>query len=57
MKKFLKKLSFVRSMLYKGARTLGDVNAVIRGKIGKRIGRRVVGRAMGRFMGKLFRKK
>jgi hypothetical protein len=44
-----------RSMLYKTARVLGDVNALNRGKVGKRVARRVVGRATGRQLGRLFR--
>ena len=44
-----------RSLLYKTARILGDVNAVQRGTVGKRVARRVVGRAAGRQMGRLFR--
>lgn len=45
----------MRSFLYALARLLGDVNAVKRGKVGKRIGRRIVGRATGRLLGRLFR--
>lgn len=45
----------LRSLLYKAARFLGDVNAVVRGQIMKRLGRRVVGRLSGRLIGKLFR--
>ncbi|MCC5839413.1 MAG: hypothetical protein JJT96_04740 [Opitutales bacterium] len=44
-----------RSFLYALARLLGDVNAVKRGRVGRRIGRRVVGRAAGKGMGRLFR--
>ncbi|MFP4635308.1 MAG: hypothetical protein ACLFRD_05560 [Nitriliruptoraceae bacterium] len=44
-----------RGLLYQLARILGDVNAVKRGRVGKRIGRRVAGRATGRGLGKLFR--
>jgi hypothetical protein len=44
-----------RSLLYKTARILGDVNAVQRGTVGKRVARRVVGRTAGRQMGRLFR--
>jgi hypothetical protein len=40
----------MRSLLYKLARLLGDVNAVKKGRVGKRIKRRVVGRAIGRKM-------
>lgn len=45
----------VRSLLYRLARLLGDVNAVEKGKVPQRVERRVVGRFMGRILGKLFR--
>lgn len=45
----------MRSLLYKLARILGDVNAVKRGTVGKRVGRRLAGKATGRGLGKLFR--
>ncbi|MCC5841876.1 MAG: hypothetical protein JJT96_17305 [Opitutales bacterium] len=48
-------MSGFRSFLYALARLLGDVNAVKRGRVGRRIGRRVVGRAAGKGMGRLFR--
>lgn len=44
-----------RSFLYKLARLLGDVQAVQKGRIGKRVGRRVSGRATGRALRRLFR--
>ncbi len=44
-----------RSFLYWLARLMGDVNAVKRGRVGRRIGRRVAGRATGRGLGRLFR--
>lgn len=44
-----------RGFLYGLARLLGDVQAVRRGRIGKRIGRRLVGRVTGRGIGRLFR--
>lgn len=46
------KISHVRGGLYKTARFLGDVQAVLGGPkaIGKRIGRRIVGRALGRYV-------
>jgi hypothetical protein len=44
-----------RGSLYKLARILGDVQAVKKGRVGKRLGRRVVGRIAGRGMGRLFR--
>jgi hypothetical protein len=45
----------MRSFLYALARFLGDVNAVKKGKVGKRIARRVVGRGVGRVLWRLFR--
>lgn len=44
-----------RSMLYIIARLMGDVNAVKKGKVGKRIARRAAGKATGRSLGKLFK--
>ena len=44
-----------RSLLYTLAKLLGDINAVKKGRVGRRIGRRVVGRATGKGLGKLFR--
>ena len=44
-----------RGFLYMLARILGDVNAVKKGRVGRRVGRRVAGRATGRGLGKLFR--
>lgn len=37
-----------RGFLYSLARFLGDVNAIEKGRIGKRIVRRVIGRLIGR---------
>jgi hypothetical protein len=37
-----------RSFLYKLARFLGDMQAVEKGRVGKRIALRVIGRAIGR---------
>ena len=45
----------VRSALYKLARFLGDVNAVKKGRVGRRIGRRIAGKATGRGLGRLFK--
>lgn len=44
-----------RSFLYLLARLMGDVNAVQKGRIGRRIGRRIAGKATGRGLGRLFR--
>ena len=48
-------ISSTRSLLYQIARLLGDVNAVQKGKVGKRIARRAAGRLTGRGLGRLFR--
>jgi hypothetical protein len=48
-------ISRTRGSLYRLARILGDVQAVRKGRVGKRIGRRVVGRYTGRGLGRLFR--
>ncbi len=45
-----------RGLLYWLARILGDVNAVQRGRVGRRIGRRAAGRVTGRGLGRLFRR-
>ena len=45
----------VRSFLYFAAKILGDVNAVKKGKIGKRIARRAAGKATGKLLGRLFK--
>jgi hypothetical protein len=44
----------MRSFLYALARLLGDVNAVRRGRVGRRIARRIAGKATGRALGRLF---
>ena len=44
-----------RGFLYWLARLLGDVNALRRGRPGRRIARRAAGRATGRGLGRLFR--
>lgn len=41
----------IRSILYKAAKYLGDINAVRRGTVKKRIQNRVIGK----FTGRLFR--
>lgn len=45
----------VRGLLYRLARLLGDVEAVRKGRVGRRIGRRIAGRQTGRWLGRLFR--
>lgn len=37
------------------AKILGDVNAVKKGKVGKRVAKRVAGKATGKVLGKLFK--
>lgn len=44
-----------RSWLYWLGKLLGDVNAVKKGKVGKRIGRRAAGKITGRGFRKLFK--
>jgi hypothetical protein len=44
-----------RGLLYKVARILGDVDAVQRGRAGRRVARRVAGRQTGRLLRNLFR--
>lgn len=44
-----------RGLLYALARLLGDVQAVRRGRIGRRVVRRTAGRLTGRGLGRLFR--
>ena len=48
-------MNALRSFLYMFARLLGDVNAVKKGRVGRRVGRRMAGKATGRGLGKLFR--
>jgi hypothetical protein len=44
-----------RGWLYFIARLMGDVNAVKKGRVGRRIGRRAAGKVTGRLLGRLFR--
>jgi len=44
-----------RNTPYKTARILGDIQAISKGKAGKRILRRLAGRATGRLLEKIFR--
>ncbi|MEY3020766.1 MAG: hypothetical protein RLZZ272_1750 [Actinomycetota bacterium] len=48
-------ISGTRGFLYAFARFLGDVQAVRRGRIGRRLLRRTAGRVTGRGLGRLFR--
>jgi len=45
----------LRSSLYKVARIMGDINAVKKGKVGRRIARRAAGKGTGKALGKLFK--
>jgi len=45
----------IRSALYTIAKLMGDVNAVKKGKVGKRVARRAAGKVTGRSLGKLFK--
>ena len=48
-------INSTRRTLYLIARLLGDVNAVQKGRVGRRVARRLTGRATGRALGRLFR--
>ena len=43
----------IRPLLYFLARLLGDINAIQKGKVGKRIQRRIVGKVVGKAMRRL----
>lgn len=45
----------MRAFLYWLAKLLGDVNAVKKGKVGRRVARRAAGKVTGRALGKLFK--
>ncbi|WP_169792870.1 hypothetical protein [Lentibacillus amyloliquefaciens] len=49
------KINNIRKVLYTVSKILGDVNAVKKGKVGKRIGRRVAGKGTGKMLQKLFK--
>ncbi|WP_196493786.1 hypothetical protein [Ornithinibacillus caprae] len=49
------KINKIRRTLYCFARILGDINAVKKGRVGKRVGKRVAGRATGKMLRKLFK--
>ncbi|MCV3202518.1 hypothetical protein [Bacillus velezensis] len=48
-------ISKIRSLFYKSARVLGDVQAVKNGTIGKRVARRAAGRATGKLLRSIFK--
>lgn len=45
----------MKDFLYALLRLSNDLNAISRGKVGRRVGRRIVGRVTGRAMGRMFR--
>ncbi len=45
----------MRRFLYTLAKLLGDLNAVGKGKIGRRVGRRAAGKTTGKLFKKLFK--
>ena len=47
------KISKTRSALYKKAKILGDVDAVKKGKVGKRVARRLAGKLAGKVLKKI----
>ncbi|MBQ9253292.1 MAG: hypothetical protein IJ180_00790 [Bacteroidales bacterium] len=47
------KISKTRSILYKTAKVFGDVDAVKKGKVGKRVKRRVAGKVVGKLLRKI----
>lgn len=49
----MSKISKIRSLLYTTAKVLGDVDAVKKGKVGKRVKKRVLGKIAGKLLGKL----
>lgn len=50
-------ISKVRTILYGTAKLLGDISAILKGKVLQRIGRRIAGKITGRMIfSRLFRK-
>lgn len=49
----MSKISKIRSLLYTTAKVLGDVDAVKKGKVGKRVKNRIKGKIAGKLLGKL----
>ncbi|GGM19383.1 hypothetical protein GCM10011351_01540 [Paraliobacillus quinghaiensis] len=45
----------LKSSIYKMLRVWNDIDAVKKGKVGKRVGRRVAGKATGKAFKKLFK--
>ena len=46
---------FKKSTVYKALRVSNDINAIKKGKIGKRVGRRITGKASGKALKRLFK--
>ncbi len=44
-----------RSLLYFIAKIMGDINAIAKGKVGRRIGRRAAGKLTGKGLRNLFK--
>ena len=44
-----------RGLLYWLARLLGDLNAIGKGKVGRRVARRAAGKITGKWLSKLFK--
>lgn len=49
------KLNPIRNLLYFIARILGDVNAVQKGRVGRRIARRAAGKVTGKALWRIFK--
>lgn len=45
----------MKSLIYKLLRISNDINAIKKGKVGRRIGRRIYGKATGRLARKIFK--
>lgn len=45
----------LKSFLYKALKVSNDINAVKKGKVGRRVGRRVYGKATGKLARKIFK--
>lgn len=49
------KINDIRRILYTTAKILGDINAIQKGRIGRRIKRRIAGKVAGRILKRLFK--
>jgi hypothetical protein len=50
-----KMLNSIRSTLYFVARIMGDINAILKGRVARRIGRRAAGKLTGRALWRIFK--